>query len=267
MKDWKIILTFTYPHEAHLVKGKLKSEGIDVQITDELTVQVYSFYSNAIGGVKLWVRTTDYQRANQILIDSGYIKPEKQVDNKFLNWIDRFTTRFPLIGKTILEIRLIAFIMTILVLIATPLLLISIPSKIEKLTANSWCVDKIYYKGQEIIPYTAGFRIASEYENCPEQMRFEEDGTVSFPGFNTFGTSAKWRLNKDSLIIYASDTEERLYSSGPKELIELENKSSYTGRIYYGNYLLKIKNNVISMQSDSLSIIGEVYRLGFSFGL
>jgi len=53
MKDWVTLLTFTYPHEAHLAKGRLESEGIEVQITDELTVQAYNLYSNAIGGVKL----------------------------------------------------------------------------------------------------------------------------------------------------------------------------------------------------------------------
>lgn len=265
MKDWIIILTFTYPHEAHLAKGKLESEGIDVQITDELTVQVYNFYSNAIGGVKLWIRKKDFQRANQILIDSGYIKPEQQIENKFLKWIDKFTTGFPWIGKTILEIRLIAFIMTILILIATPIVLFSIPSKKEKLTKNSWCVDGIYYKGQELTPNTAGFRMVSEYENCSERMRFDKDGTVSFPGFDTFSASANWKIKKDSLIIYPPDTEEKLYSGGPSELVELENKSLTVREIYYGSYLLKIKNNAISMQSDSLMIIGKVSRFNYSF--
>src|SRR3989304_9322728 len=107
MKDWITILAFTYPHEAHLAKGKLESEGIDVQIKDEMTVQVHNFYSNAIGGVKLLVHKTDFKRANQILIDSGYVESEAQSPNKILNWIDKFTARFPLIGNTILEIRLI----------------------------------------------------------------------------------------------------------------------------------------------------------------
>jgi hypothetical protein len=265
MKDWVTILTFTYPHEAYLAKGKLESEGIDVQITDELTVQVYNFYSNAIGGVKLLVRKSDFEKANQILIDSGYIRPEKQPVNKFLSWIEKFTAKFPLVGKTILEIRLIAFIMIILIIIVTPIVLLSIPSKMKRLTENSWCVDRIYYKGQELTPNTAGFRIVSEYENCSERMRFGKDGTVSFPGFNTYSASANWRLNKDSLIIYPT-TRKKLYSGGTSEIVELENKSSSVAAIYYGSYLLKIRNNVISMQSDSLIIIGEVYRFNFSFG-
>lgn len=266
MKDWITILSFTYPHEAHLAKAKLESDGIEVQINDEMIIQVYNYYSDAIGGVKLLVREKDFQKANQILIDSGYIKPEEQKENKFLSWIDKLTARFPLIGNSILEIRLIAFIMIVLIIVAIPIILLSIPSKWEKLTDNSWCVDRIYYKGQELIPNTAGFRIVSKYENCSERMRFDKDGTVSFPGFNTYSASANWRLNKDSLIIYPPDTEVKLYSGGPKELVELENKSSNVRLIYYGSYLLKIKNNIISMQSDSLTIIGEVYRFNFSFG-
>ena len=266
MKDWITILTFTYPHEAHLAKAKLESEGIDVQIKDELTVQVDNFYSNAIGGVKLLVHKTDFERANQILIDSGYIKPETETPNKLLKWIDKFTARFPLIGKTILEIRLITFIMTILILIAIPIVLLSIPSKFERLTEDSWCVNRIYYKGQELSPYTVRFRMTSQYENCSERMRFDKDGTARFPGFDTFSATVNWRLNRDSLVIYPPDTEKRLYSGGPKDLVDLENKSISAGSIYYGTYNLKIKNNVISIQSDSLIIIGEVYRFNFSFG-
>lgn len=44
------VLSFTYPHEAHLAKGKLESEGIEVFLKDELTTQVNNFYSHAIGG-------------------------------------------------------------------------------------------------------------------------------------------------------------------------------------------------------------------------
>ncbi len=66
MNNWTVLSTFTYPHEAHIIGGRLESEGIDVQIKDELTAQIYNFYSNAIGGVKLLVRDSDYQKAHQI---------------------------------------------------------------------------------------------------------------------------------------------------------------------------------------------------------
>jgi len=37
MEDWPVLITFTYPHEAHLVKGYLASNGIKTIIHDELT--------------------------------------------------------------------------------------------------------------------------------------------------------------------------------------------------------------------------------------
>lgn len=266
MKDWITILTFTYPHEAHLAKGKLESEGIEVQIADEMTVQVHNFYSNAIGGVKLMVHEADFQRANQILVDSGYIKHEKSTENKFLNWIDKFTSRFPFIGKTILEIRLIAFFMTVLILIATPIALLSIPSKQEKLTENSWCVDKLYYKGQELTPNSLGIKVISDYNNCSERMSFDKDGTVDFPGINSYGVSALWKIRNDSLIIYPYPIENDYYIGDNLEVIEIENTTPIEKSIYHGDYVFKIENNVISMQSDSLTIIGKVYSFNFNFG-
>jgi len=76
MGNWPILMTFTYPHEAHLVKGYLESNGIEAIINDELTAQVANFYSNAIGGVKLRVSESDYNQGIQLLKDGGYITRE-----------------------------------------------------------------------------------------------------------------------------------------------------------------------------------------------
>lgn len=263
MKDWITILTFTYPHEAHLAKGKLESEGIDVQVTDEMTVQVHNFYSNAIGGVKLKVRETDFQRANQILIDSGYVKTEKQIDNRFLKWIDNFTAKFPLIGNAILEIRLIAFIMTILILIATPIVLLSIPSKLERLTENSWCVDKLYYKGQELTPNSHGLKMVSNYDNCSETMSFRDNGIVTFPGIDSYGDRCRWELRNDSLIITEWNTNDNYIFGDNLEVTEIEENIEKS--IFHGAYSLVIKNGMIRLQSDDLIILGKVYRFNFRF--
>lgn len=72
-ENWQIIQTFTYPHEAHLAKAFLESEGVDSEIRDELTVQVNNFYSNAVGGVKLVVREEDYDRGVEVLIKGDYL--------------------------------------------------------------------------------------------------------------------------------------------------------------------------------------------------
>lgn len=77
MDNWITVISFTLPHEAHLAKSKLESEGIKTIIHNELTAQVHNFYSNAIGGVKLLVNKNDKKKAEEILIESGYlVEPE-----------------------------------------------------------------------------------------------------------------------------------------------------------------------------------------------
>ena len=53
MGNLTTIITFTLPHDAHLAKAKLQSEGVEVFIKDEMTAHVNHLYSGAIGGVKL----------------------------------------------------------------------------------------------------------------------------------------------------------------------------------------------------------------------
>lgn len=74
MNEWITVMTFTYPHEAHMVKGYLESCGISVFLKDELTAQVYNFNSNAIGGVKLQVMESDLKEGLKLLKDGGYLK-------------------------------------------------------------------------------------------------------------------------------------------------------------------------------------------------
>lgn len=73
MENYIVLISFTYPHEAHLVKGMLESNQIFSIIKDEYTVQVNNLYSNAIGGVKLLVAESDYDRSINLLKEAGYI--------------------------------------------------------------------------------------------------------------------------------------------------------------------------------------------------
>jgi len=65
--NWVTIQTFTYPQEAYIVQGKLESEGIETFLQDEFTTQIFNFYSNAIGGVKLQVPEDCVEEAMKIL--------------------------------------------------------------------------------------------------------------------------------------------------------------------------------------------------------
>lgn len=69
----RTILTVTYPHEAHLVKGYLESNGIEVVLQDEITAQVNSLYSSAIGGVKIQVSEADLDEGMKVLESGGFI--------------------------------------------------------------------------------------------------------------------------------------------------------------------------------------------------
>jgi DNA-directed RNA polymerase subunit RPC12/RpoP len=66
-KEFKLIGTFQYSAEAQIIKGKLEFEGIEVYIRDNNTIDSNPLYSQAIGGVKLYVVEENVEKANQIL--------------------------------------------------------------------------------------------------------------------------------------------------------------------------------------------------------
>lgn len=64
---FKQVATFPYSSEAQIFKGKLESAGIEVFLHDNFTIDSDPLLSQAVGGVKLFVRTEDYQNAREIL--------------------------------------------------------------------------------------------------------------------------------------------------------------------------------------------------------
>jgi hypothetical protein len=77
-----LIGRFQYSSEALIYKGKLESEGIEVFIRDNNTVDANPLYSNAIGGVKLFVNTIDAEKAHSIL--SQISKFSKDENNELM---------------------------------------------------------------------------------------------------------------------------------------------------------------------------------------
>lgn len=68
MEDiFELIGTYQYSSEAIIYKGKLESEGIAVFMRDNYTVDSNPLYSNAVGGVKLFVNQKDYPKAKDII--------------------------------------------------------------------------------------------------------------------------------------------------------------------------------------------------------
>ena len=58
---------FQYSAEAQIIRGRLEAEGIKTFLTDNHTIDTDPLVSNAIGGVKLKVRTEDAKRAMRVL--------------------------------------------------------------------------------------------------------------------------------------------------------------------------------------------------------
>ena len=61
------VAVFTYSSEAKIIKGRLESEGIEVFLSDEHTIDTDPLVSNAIGGVKLKVLSDNAEKAAEIL--------------------------------------------------------------------------------------------------------------------------------------------------------------------------------------------------------
>ncbi|SEI00815.1 Putative signal transducing protein [Paenimyroides aquimaris] len=67
----KTLKTFDSYIEAHLLKTKLESENIYCFLQDESLVATNPLYSFAVGGIKLQVKTTDYNTAWEILNENN----------------------------------------------------------------------------------------------------------------------------------------------------------------------------------------------------
>ncbi len=64
---FKTIARFQYSSEAQIIKGRLEAEGIQVFLTDNLTIDTDPLVSNAIGGVKLKLLSRQAMEAQHIL--------------------------------------------------------------------------------------------------------------------------------------------------------------------------------------------------------
>lgn len=66
-EKFTLLRRFQYSSEAIIYQGKLESQGIEVFLRDNNIVDSNPLYSNAVGGVKMFVKTEDFDKANQIL--------------------------------------------------------------------------------------------------------------------------------------------------------------------------------------------------------
>ncbi len=67
MSDFKVINAYNNYVEAHIARGVLEEEGIESWLKDENTVTIDPILTNAVGGIKLMVESSQAQRAFDIL--------------------------------------------------------------------------------------------------------------------------------------------------------------------------------------------------------
>lgn len=233
------IITFDFPHEAHMAKTRLESEGFQIFLKDELTVQVDNFISNAVGGVKLQVFEEDAEAAIKILEEAGYIKEEKELPQPKDSFLSEWTSKIPLIGKLAFEVRMLVLVALIAMIGLVTIVLLSLPTKTERLTKDSWYLNKIEYMGKYYQPNTHELKLTFSNEDS-ECIRFSMDGIVKLPGFNSPPIHGRWKLSGDQLIISESDT---------------------LGHVYNGKYDLEMGANSISLTSETTKMKGHGIRI------
>jgi hypothetical protein len=65
--EWVEVRNCMWLHEAAFFKSVLDAAGIEALIPDEHTLSVQPLYANALGGVKVLVRSSDLERAGELL--------------------------------------------------------------------------------------------------------------------------------------------------------------------------------------------------------
>jgi len=143
MEEQLIILrTFMYPTEAYLLMSKLESEDIMCFLDGENTITVHPFLSNAIGGVKLKIKKSDEQRANEIIkdVDDSFNKTieanKKSTPAKFSRGYVKVDTFCPECDSTNVFRKKMLFHQIILAILLLPLYL-----PLLFLTKMHYCAD------------------------------------------------------------------------------------------------------------------------------
>lgn len=69
MKDFSPIAKFTYEHEYSVLRLLLEQANIQFFFKNETMIGMVPFYSNALGGIILFVHENDKEKALEILKD------------------------------------------------------------------------------------------------------------------------------------------------------------------------------------------------------
>jgi hypothetical protein len=214
------IYAFSYPHEAAIIQGRLESEGIETFLKDELTVQTYHFYSNAVGGIKLQVWENDVEQAIAILKDAGYNTNVQDALPQYWIKLEGWKNKLPLI-RNASTFFFIMFTITVLCLAIIGMVYFWMkPTTKELLMQNAWCMDYIVYQEVEYQALTVQDFILRIEQNCNEPIYFFDKGRVSLPGFSSPTIDGKWEAEHGYLKIYSLSAFQNIFQGTFKVEIE-----------------------------------------------
>lgn len=209
MEPFVTIAEFALPTDVAVARGLLESEGIECRLQDELTVQVYNLYSNAIGGVKLQVRADEAGRAKALLIEGGFIHADQEESGLFWQKLDQWTRRVPLLGKVDLLIaRAFIAVCILLVLIVAPIWWATRPSFVDRLVESSWCLEEVVHNGRPVDPDFEGVYV---HIGCPSRISFNRNGQMSVRGFGMAYGEGTWFLHNGNLQLHGPDVTDAIF--------------------------------------------------------
>lgn len=92
----KTVASFIEAYQAHILRGRLNSEGIPALVVDDQTATINWMYSQAIGGVKVTVPDEYYEQARSIAMG----RAKNRAPHSGALYIDSGDRRSPLIWMT-----------------------------------------------------------------------------------------------------------------------------------------------------------------------
>ena len=220
MNNFETILTFNHPTELDIVRMRLEAEGIECIVPEEFTVVFNPLYTNHAGAVRLQVRARDMERANEILIQFGYIKNESEhKPMRESAWL-KIGSTWPVLKSFKAEVR-VTIIISIILFAAPGLAYWMLrPSTKELLTEKSWCLQELNYLDHHYASEDKGPFFLAIHGNCKERIDFFKNGTMEMS--NPFSThfKGKWELDDGILIISNVNNFDTIFNG--KYEIELE---------------------------------------------
>jgi hypothetical protein len=242
--EWVVVGTFPQSVDLVYIEAALEDAGIRYFKKDELTIQVVPYLSQALGGVRVLVHTSDRDAALAIFKESGIELEDDPIGSPLLIRFEALTENLPLLGRLSLGWRFVAVVLAVLVPISILLHWRSLPNTAELLSEGMWCVTWMEVDGEPVVPNSTGaLRIV--FSGCGETVSFTKNGGLGLPGLSTPPPQAMWTLeSKDRLRIQYTDS----FAS-----------------VYDGLYAVWVTERELAIRSQRVYLIAEKHRWDLPF--